>query len=820
MIISKLLLAKPATEENSAKPLFEHMIETGIFAQYFLLHSAYSSTFTLLRGYCDIDGDALLSSICYLCAMHDIGKANPFFQYKIGTDQVRNLVGNYTDLSSLRMEDVEAFRHEIYSKKVLAQLHPDIQSDTKDGLLEAVGDHHQDKRPHKHDFPDNFDVRRWMDDMVLPLETEISSYFPFTNFNADGHVDVVCRLFSGILRCADWSASSFASDLSMLDGNYEQKVWARSKKFIEDGAVQQHVFKDSYTYGELFPELRRYALHPLQERMVQVVHDHPDVQCIIIEDQMGAGKTEAGLYAAMNLIHRNNKQGLYMALPTGATAEAMLPRIEALQRAAGLWDGVDVRLLTGTAWMVQGEDALDRATWTKSGPRKLFSSLSVGTVDQIMAAAENLRAGDLRMLGLSSDVIVIDEFHAYDAFMLAQLKVLLAWCREMKVPVVILSATLQKATVQAIMSVYAPHVAADDLSSDYPLITVAEHGKVFQYTTEPAATKKYTISLLKSGENIPEKILASVSTGGNTLCICNTVNRAIALYTTLKGMVSTEKICLYDARTNPANKKRIGEHLADIFGKEGKRQGRRPKGMVVVATQLMEMSMDVDFDTIFSDLAPIDILFQRIGREKRHDDVGTVREHGFKAMFYVCLPDKEKEDWALPYKDYCLQATEHVLTGRTELTLPEDIRECVEKVYTALNVTEGMKVDCTILAASAKQYVLSAPQKHTFNPTYALRLYTPVTRYSEYKMVSTLVLPHECFMKVKKQGKKVSKEACADMIRNYSVSLSKKTVQKLDGERIEDDNKPIYLADYYIIEQQSEYSFSPEYDGTFIMKKR
>lgn len=818
------LLAKPEEIGKDGtfvrgKPLIEHMLETGIFARCLLQHSAFVSTLSVLEQYCGISKDELLSSICYLCAMHDIGKANPFFQYKIGSNKVKRILEKYTNGNEPLEDDVAAFRHELYSRKLLIKLHPDIQSETMDGLLEAVEDHHQDKPIHKHDLPEGFDESKWMSDMILPLEAKVSSVFPFTAFNADGHIDVVCRLISGILRCSDWSASSFAGELSMIDGKYEGQVEKRCLRFLFDGGVQKHSIKENFSFTELFPELRRYPLHPLQAKMIDIIKAHPNAQCIVIEDQMGSGKTEAGLYAAMNLLHQSGKQGIYMALPTGATAEAMLPRIQALQKSTGLWSDVDVRLLTGMAWMTQGEDALDRAMWTKSGPRKIFSSLSVGTVDQIMAAAEDLRAGDLRLLGLSDKIVIIDEFHAYDAFMLEIIKTLLAWLKEMQVPVIILSATLQRTAVKEIMSVYDRSIITKDLELAYPLVTVAEHGQVFQYPTEPAIEKTYNVSFLSQDSDIVAKVLESTSTGGNTLCICNTVNRAAALYRVLKSRISEGSILLYDARTNPENRERIGEQLVFALGKEGKKRGKRPKRLVVVSTQIVEMSMDVDFDTIFSELAPADSLMQRIGRVRRHDDAGTVREQGFQSVFYILQPDRSDQDWALPYKDYILDATERVMNGMNILSLPEDIREIVERTYTAPEVLEKMQTDINALKASAKGCELDKPQRHAFDPKrHAPRALFPVTRYATYKTVNVMILPEDQFEKVRKFGKSLDKSTCIDLIKRYSVSLNEWMEKKLTGARIEEQSKPIFLAEYCIIEQQPSYGFDDYYDGTFMVK--
>lgn len=116
-----------------------------------------------------------------------------------------------------------------------------------------------------------------------------------------------------------------------------------------------------------------------------------------------------------------------------------------------------------------------------------------------------------------------------------------------------------------------------------------------------------------------------MQTGGDTLYIANTVGKAIKVYQLLEQAKPDDvSIRLYTASTTPENREKIGAELVYLYGKAGKAEGKRPQKTIVVATQIMEMSVDVDFDTEFLELAPIDAILQRIGRMRRHDDKGTV----------------------------------------------------------------------------------------------------------------------------------------------------------------------------------------------------
>ncbi len=805
-------LAKPAyiAREtgiyHAGKPLWEHLLEAGIFAKIAMTESAYQRVIDILYAMVsDIPKDQLIDSISYLAAMHDIGKVSPYFQAKIDADEE-------TLFGATQIPDTR-FRHEKYSQYLLkSSILPryGISRKTARSLAAIIGDHHQCKPDNDGDnFPVDTNVQQ-LEQAIDDLEKYIASIFPFTTFAIrPEHSNDFCQIISGLVRLSDWSVSSFAYELSSdgkTDEEYARSVIDKCRQYFADGKLEQWEPRTHYGYADLYQTFTdgTTSLRPLQEKMVEVIDSHPSAGCIIIESEPGSGKTEAGLYAAMNLLKTQGLQGLYFALPTGATAEAMLPRLQSLKDQTGSWDDTDLKLLTSFAWMQHSSDDTDaKKDWTKSGPRKLFSKLACGTVDQLMAAGERLKAGDMRLLALSNKAIIIDEFHAYDAYMLDILLMILRWAKALSVPVIILSATLRQDSLRKICSIYSKN-ATDILSNAYPLITVADNGQIEQHECKSTFHKTYPIATVDQ-DNLISKILDSVQNGGNTVYIANTVNRALETYENLLQLKSGDtELHIYTASTTPKNKEGMGADLVYRYGKAGKSAGKRPRKSILIATQIMEMSMDVDFDTMFSDLAPADSILQRIGRMRRHDDAGTVRENGFKSVFYLVLPDKLRGKWALPYSEAVLTATEGVVSRMSQISVPEDIRPLIEQTYEKAG-DDWIKEEVE-KAAKAGSRIIGAPED-TYRPDSMLRTMAQ-TRLSDRESVEILCLDEEelaTLPKVKSWSTKACRDWCEKMISEKSVRSYQDKLGKLDVVSIDVDDLPIWLTDYVIVRDHAEY---------------
>ena len=769
----KKTLAKPD------KPLWEHSVETAIMADVFLRESNYSQCLDVLYEQIEpsVSKEQFLQSILFIVGLHDIGKLHPFFQQ------------NLTSTPSIT-DTRYGFRHERESGRQLKTFfiaHAGMDKKIARMLVRIVQDHHQAKPSSNFETEANEEADKSTNynKNVHDMIEYMSELHSFTPFIVTGKRNLFGQLLSGILRFSDWASSSYYTELSSTSEDYINRCYEKARQFLRDGGLMtDHIPSMEYDYKALCG-LNSDTLYPLQGKLIDVMKENPKAECILIEDQPGSGKTEGAFYAATKLLQSYGHSGLYIALPTDATASEMLPRLKKCFKEHGLFDDVDTKLLTGKAWLhkdtAKTEDEKDKIEWEKKA-RKLFSPLACGTVDQLMQAGMNLKADDLRLLALTNKVVIIDEFHAYDAYMMEIIKTLLRWLRAMHVPVVILSATLLEGTRKELFSIY-----SDDSfeSAGYPRITCACEGHVKAYTCDPAVHKEYMCETVIQNDAVA-KVIDSVASGGNTLYIANTVKNAVKIFQDIHASAPDIKIHLYTARTTPKNKEKMGDDLVYLYGKEGKEKGERPSKTIVVATQIMEMSVDVDFDTVFSELAPADALLQRIGRMRRHGDEGTIRENGFQSIFYLVIPKKERK-WYLPYVATVLDGTEHVFSNVSTIKIPEDIPKLLEESYA---LADKKWLD-EALASHGKENNIKKPED-PYDLSKDLKS-TPATRYQTYITEAVICVP---------EGEDVQDtyEWARKAVLEKSVTLPENISEKIPS--IQDTEKAKWLHGYKIVQDK------------------
>lgn len=237
----------------------------------------------------------------------------------------------------------------------------------------------------------------------------------------------------------------------MAQGEIPAQVDRRLSEFLQASGLYRQRNPGGRTFCEVWPNIPPEGMRPLQKEVERLfLQTEERISLVLLEAPMGEGKTEAGLYAALQMARQWKKTGFYVGLPTSATANQMAGRMRELLAFHGREE--PVRLLHAMAWLVDGEtpgdpvihteDAAIARRWLEPLRRGLLSSYAVGTVDQAMMAVLPVKYGVLRLLGLSGKALVIDELHAYDVYMSEILFCLLQWCRALEIPVVLLSATL------------------------------------------------------------------------------------------------------------------------------------------------------------------------------------------------------------------------------------------------------------------------------------------------------------------------------------------------------------------------------------------
>ena len=458
---------------------------------------------------------------------------------------------------------------------------------------------------------------------------------------------------------------------------------------------------------------------------------------VIIEAPMGEGKTEAAWILAEKWRDKGYC-GIYMALPTMATSDSLYVRYrDDYLNKLGRED--NAKLVHGMAWLRDGkepersseigepgDDRFLAAEWFRPTRRALLAAHGVGTVDQAMLAGMNVKFGFLRLYGLADRVLVIDEVHAYDAYMSAIISRLLQWCACLEIPVILLSATLSAGQRAAMIESYGATDGDLESEAPYPLITIAEAGKE-TWTIEADASSSRTLKiethygLLGDAEKTAAKAMDLVKRGGCCCVILNTVKEAQSVYQEL--MLPENEKLLFHARFKALDRQKITEKVLDLFGKK---TSDRPARFVLVATQVVEQSLDVDFDYMISEIAPIDLLLQRSGRLHRHI------KRDYKPVLHVLLPEERTLDFGRTgyvYAEKPLLRTLAIISGQTEVHLPDDFRMLIERCYgtaeweqkavpwrTIGKADMNWDEETQILFAKGGQFALCEPSKRTFRP--------------------------------------------------------------------------------------------------------
>jgi CRISPR-associated endonuclease/helicase Cas3 len=359
--------------------------------------------------------------------------------------------------------------------------------------------------------------------------------------------------------------------------------------------------------------------------------------------------------------------------------------------------------------------------WFLPHKRSLLAPFGVGTVDQALLSVLQARHFFVRLFGLSRKTVVFDEVHAYDTYMTTIFQRLLGWLRAVGTSVVILSATLPARTRRELLEAYTgmPDVRLPDVP--YPTISWAMQGQTGVVPLEAPVNRTVLIEWVdRDPDTIVDHLARELRQGGCAAVICNTVRRAQEVYQALRdaNIVPEQGLILFHARFPFAWRDQIEMGILSRFGK----QGNRPRKAIVVATQVIEQSLDLDFDLMVSDLAPADLILQRIGRLHRHEPnhrpqtLATARlllavpsdEHG--------VPDFDRDVYV--YERYVLLRSYLALRGRKQVILPEETEHLIEAVY---GDGEPPVADLTPALATALETARQRMQRHEEEHVYKAR---------------------------------------------------------------------------------------------------
>jgi len=531
---------------------------------------------------------------------------------------------------------------------------------------------------------------------------------------------------AGIAVLADWLGSNtdffpYLSERRPLPEYWSQSALPQAQRAIDTAGVLPQPVSLGNQLQDIFTRERIPTLTPLQAWADS--HGIPDgPQLYLLEDVTGAGKTEAALTLAYRLMAAGHADGIYVGLPTMATANAMYERVSAVvKRLFAPTASPSVVLAHGRRDLVPGLRAVLAADHAEGDPRQadetasarcaawladnnkksLLASVGVGTIDQALLGVLHARHQSLRLLGLFRKVLIVDEVHACDAYMQELLEGLLQFHAAAGGSAVLVSATLTLKMKRKLAQAFAsgcgwPAPALTNTS--YPLITRIGAGPAVEEAvgTRAEVQRRVDVALINDVDQVLAEIRAALAAGRCVCWVRNTVADAIEAWERLRAEQPSASATLFHARFALGDRFAIERDLLRDFGPDSGPAQRR--GRVVIGTQVVEQSLDVDFDLLISDLAPIDRLIQRAGRLQRHRRTqdgtrlsGKDQRGGARMIvFGPAWVDEPQSNWfsgffrrgaaVYPHAGQ-LWITARELAKRGGFSMPDDARELIDTVF-------------------------------------------------------------------------------------------------------------------------------------------
>ena len=709
-------------------PLVFHCLDVAAVGEALLKqHHGLSASLT---RFLDLPREETSRLVCYLLCLHDIGKFAKKFQAKVPnlypdyfSDDPEQLAGTYDHgAGGLRLADAD-----VGFFKLPSGVRPSLWRP----LISAVTGHHG--APPASRMGETLTTLR--SDFGAPgIEAarafihQTYELFPppvvgSTGFDRD-RVRRGSFALAGLAVLADWIGSNQQwfryrkpSDFEDIDAYWGHAREKAASAIAEAGVLPAHM-QDRLDYGALIGTKARPS--PMQDWAGKVKLPMGPA-LFMIEDETGSGKTEAALMLAHRLMVACRADGLYIALPTMATANAMFDRLSAacgslfmaganpsiaLVHGARDFHGFRSAVLRGdrneapyseAPGQVEESDTTAStacAAWIADDRRRSFlADVGAGTVDQALLSVLPSRHQSLRLLGLMRRVLVLDEVHAYDAYMQREIETLLEFQAGLGGSAILLSATLPLAVRERLadafsngLSKHADAAEGAGNGMDYPLATVRAAG-VRTSAKVPGRRERaraLPVRFLRAPGEAFDAVEKAAGAGKAVLYLRNTVDDALDAYTELAARGLNP--ALFHARFTLADRLMKEELVVKTFGKDS---GDGRVGKVLVATQVVEQSLDLDFDVLITDLAPVDLLIQRAGRLWRHD---WRKRQGRPELLVVSPPPvaAANADWfktlfpraAFVYRDHGrLWLTAKVLEETGVIESPGGLRSLIESVY-------------------------------------------------------------------------------------------------------------------------------------------
>lgn len=705
------------TEDGSSYPLLPHLLDTAAVATH--IYDLW-----LRPGLKDILEKDLRSQartiIAYAAGCHDIGKANPVFQSQ--PRQTSNLWESIrTSLSAAGYEvlnkgDYDALytdyqaaiptltRHEQTTSLFFDNQFKSGSSINESWLSTVTTGHHgtfasPTLKIWKQGLGDLYQNGGWLaaQEQLNNLLLVATNVEPEDIPKTISTISVV--LISGLVILADRIASHsvFMETglhlLHTLDCHTNPQEWLEardefSKHQVETilGIYQGWKIPQAEILGNYTPsEMQRLALTT-------------DTSLLSLMIPTGHGKTEAAL-----LRHSRENERLAFILPTMATSNAMMNRVKHAYKGTSNLASLAHSMSQVNDFYVRSasseekEDGLLPSQFAHHSAN-LLAPITVGTIDQILRASLPGKWTHLRLLALANSHVVIDEVHTMDAYQTQLLKELLVWLGCTNTRVTLLSATLSAHRRQELLSAYGVKNIPD---AAFPAIDVVQENTCV--VEEFNDTLCYNVEFDLDAQPMSSAVEAHVAWVNKKLAtfpssrigvICNTVARAQETARRINEMYDDVKVLCFHSRMTVTHKDYVTKLLESAIGKGG--NGKR---VVIVGTQVIEASLDIDVDFLRTELCPAASLIQRMGRLHRREDPNRLSRAGsFQSKPVSVVKLHEDDDEVSPYFSSELDRVWDWLRKHEACVFPTQSQEFIDKTEFNIDNVWDFDVDSDELA--------------------------------------------------------------------------------------------------------------------------
>jgi len=650
------------TDNTKWHPALFHMIDSGMVAKT-LLHILPPKMTKILTDVYSIN------QLAFFVALHDIGKITPGFNYKIIEGRSSFDFGFLATLASNEGQCADpecSLINECCFYRNLKRKYSRMSTDDKIhnfGTIEILkesnfsfirkilGAHHGTFTIKQCNIGINSKDKRCQSWKIAQEQVikELQEIFVSTTITNKSYGSDFVMIFAAFVSISDWISSNQDYFRCVNEGSNQTFTINDYVKVSEKIAVeavnslrwdfQTHTKK--HKFKELFQKEDGKPLdpYPWQIKLISKLNKQKKPFLLLIEAPTGCGKSEAAMSAADIAEAKFGHHGTFFALPTQAAANQMYERFGSFLQNRPYKNGYkpEYHLRHHLSFMDQNykeirdqtisegktsDIGISAVKWFSNSKCGLLSPYAVGTIDQAIMAGLMIRHNFVRMFGLHNKVVILDEVHSYDIYSSNILYRIVEWLSYLGSSVVVLSATLPRQKRNELISAYSGKQVKTNVK--YPLFAVANEDKTSFSHIDCQGYKSIRYKFIDEKDLI-RRVETQLSRDVNVAVVRNIISEA---QTTFRSLRNPSIDCfLFHARFPAYRRREIETLVVSKYGppRSPRSEERRPKKSLLVATDVIGQSVDLDFDVMFTDIAPIDIILQRIGRLWRHNRKRSIR---------------------------------------------------------------------------------------------------------------------------------------------------------------------------------------------------